>query len=125
MSPPPTVLIVDDDFDMRDTLLDIVLDEGLHAEGAEDGIAALAWLRSHPAPGVILLDWMMPRCNGAQFRAAQLADPALAGIPVVVLSADTTIDPMLHGLEIGHLLHKPVKLATLLEIIKRYCPHAA
>ena len=38
-------------------------------------------------PDVILLDLMMPVMNGWEFRRAQLADPALANIPVVVLSA--------------------------------------
>ncbi|MBZ0236125.1 MAG: response regulator [Deltaproteobacteria bacterium] len=119
------VLIVDDDFDMRDTLRDILEDEGLGVGVAADGLEALAWLQSNPPPALILLDWMMPRCDGAEFRARQRASPQLANIPVVLLTADLRIRDQVDALGAVDFLAKPVRLARLLEVVRRYCDPAA
>lgn len=116
-----TILIVDDDFDMRDSLVDILEDEGFDVAVAGDGLEALAYLRAHPAPDLILLDWMMPRCDGAQFRAQQQADPTLAAIPVILLTADTRMAEKMAALQVKEFLSKPVKLHRLLDVMKRYC----
>ena len=114
------VLIVDDDFDLRETLTDVLEDAGYGVATAADGVEALAYLRSHPPPTVILLDWMMPNCNGAQFRAEQLADPALAAIPVVLLTADTRLRDKLAELRVTTYLAKPCDRATLLSALRNY-----
>lgn len=114
------VLIVDDDFDLRETLSDVLADAGFAVATAADGVEALAYLRSHAPPTVILLDWMMPHCNGAQFRVQQLADPALAAIPVVLLTADTRRDDKLAELRVDTYLAKPCDRETLLAAVRKY-----
>lgn len=116
---PKAILVVEDDEDIRETLLDILRDEGFDALGAEDGVAALSLLRaSRSSPSLILLDLMMPRMNGAEFRAEQLSDPAIAGIPVVVLSADANVNTKGAGLRAAACIRKPIKLQTLLDTIR-------
>lgn len=116
-----TVLVVDDDFDVRETLREILGDEGFHTEGAGDGLEALEYLRNKPAPALILLDWMMPRCNGAEFRSEQRKDPSLASIPVVLLTADTKLDAKVRALDADGYLSKPLELDKLLEVVERHC----
>ncbi|PLS79555.1 MAG: response regulator, partial [Chloroflexi bacterium] len=83
-----TILVVDDDSGIREALTDILEDEGYAVRSACDGQAALDLLRQQAEPpALVLLDLMMPRMNGWQFRSEQRRDPALANIPVVVISA--------------------------------------
>ncbi|MFO0592796.1 MAG: response regulator [Polyangiaceae bacterium] len=81
------VLVIDDDADIRESLQALLEAYGFSAAAADGGPAALAMLREGPIPSVILLDLMMPEMDGAEFRRHQLADPAIAGIPVIVISA--------------------------------------
>lgn len=114
------VLVVDDNFEVREALADVLVDEGYEAVGAADGLEAIAYLRSGPRPNLILLDWMMPRCDGAQFRERQLAEPELAEIPVVLLTADAKLDRKIEGLKVQGFLRKPVELEDLLRVIARF-----
>jgi CheY-like chemotaxis protein len=115
-----TILVVDDDFDVRDSLSEILRDEGFAVAAAGDGLEALAYLRREPAPALILLDWMMPRCDGARFRQEQLADPRLAPLPVVVLTADTRAHERAQAAGVDGFLCKPVKLDRLLDLLAGY-----
>jgi two-component system response regulator MprA len=115
------VLVVDDDVDIRATLADVLVDEGYTVETAGDGLDALELLRGGLAPGLILLDLMMPRCDGADFRQAQLADPRLAGFPVVLLSATAKLDEKHGALRADAYLKKPVQLDELLATVARHC----
>src|SRR5947208_3365320 len=54
---------------------------------AADGREALARLRAEELPSLILLDLLMPRMDGWQFREAQLQDPSLRAIPTIVITA--------------------------------------
>jgi CheY-like chemotaxis protein len=116
-----TVLIVDDDPGIRDAMSDVLLDEGYPVATAGDGMEALDYLRTNPPPGVILLDWMLPRCYGAQIRAEQLRDPRLAGIPTVLITADPKIQDKTGMLDMHEHLAKPLELTRLLEVVQRYC----
>jgi two-component system response regulator MprA len=115
-----TVLIVDDDPDLRGALTDALTDEGYPVASARDGLDAMTYLRSHHAPALILLDWMMPNCNGPCFRRLQVQDPRLSGIPVLVLSADRHIDIKAGEMGLTNYLVKPVEVETLLGVIQRY-----
>ena len=117
------VLVVDDDADIRETLSLILEDEGYDVQSAADGAAALAVLRSGPAPDVILLDLMMPVMNGWQFRDAQLKDLAFASVPVVVLSADSSLRDKASYFG-GVYLSKPVNIDSLLTTIAASAPAA-
>jgi CheY-like chemotaxis protein len=115
------ILVVEDDQDVRDTLLEIFEYEGHPAIGVPDGQAALEWLRDAPVrPALILLDLMMPGMNGQEFREEQLKDPALASIPTFILSADTTAHDKEVSLQATEFLLKPVKLDALLDVAQRY-----
>jgi CheY-like chemotaxis protein len=116
--PHRSVLVVDDDRDIRETLEDVLAGEGFSVAAAANGKEALDYLRGSRHPCVILLDLMMPVLDGWGFRNAQVADPSLKGIPVVVLSAA----PDRRGLfEQTPVLQKPVSLDRLIGTISRYC----
>ena len=90
LAPPrdtATVLLVDDDLSIVDGVTDFLQEEGFKVVSATNGAEALSLLRGGVAPDVILLDVMMPLMDGWDFRATQLADPALRKIPIVVMSA--------------------------------------
>src|SRR5262249_19103493 len=78
-----TVLFVDDDDDIRDAVSDLLELGGWTVARAGDGEEALDWLMRNELPALILLDLKMPRCDGYEFRARQLADARLAAIPTV------------------------------------------
>jgi CheY-like chemotaxis protein len=80
------VLVVDDDADFRDLARRMLEREGYRVVQAENGRAALDRLRE-AAPGVILLDLMMPEMDGFEFVAALRADPVSRSVPVVVITA--------------------------------------
>ncbi|MGC3997522.1 MAG: response regulator [Anaeromyxobacter sp.] len=118
-SPPsPTVLVVDDDTDLRDTLGELLVEEGYDAQTCENGQAALARLREGGlSPRLILLDLMMPVMNGWQFREQQLQDARLREIPVVVMTASRGLDGA--PLRAQEILYKPVGLGELLDAVER------
>ena len=114
------VLIVDDDFALRDALCAALEAEGFAVAAASNGREALDYLRSGARPSLVLLDLMMPIMNGWEFRTEQRQDPELADIPVVVLSAFARSgDEELRG--IGQFLRKPFQLADLLAAVRAYC----
>src|SRR5207247_10056745 len=80
------ILIVEDDPDTREMLSTLLSIEGFHAVGAEDGLEGLHLLRTvkHGAPDVpclILLDLMMPRVRGHEFRRAPPGDQPVPTCP--------------------------------------------
>jgi CheY-like chemotaxis protein len=108
------VLIVDDELDIRETISEILMFEGHEVFAATDGEQALVRCRQLQ-PDLVLLDLMMPGMNGWEFRRAQLRDPAIAAVPVVVVSAvgrggDLSADGF---------LPKPFGLDELLAMVRR------
>ena len=120
------VLVVDDDADIRETIVEVLEDAGYHAVGAADGIEALAQLRDPDDHWcVVLLDLMMPNMDGRAFRAHQLQDPALSPIPVVIVSAMNDVEDAADQLGVAAHVTKPVPLARLVELVDRFCHRAA
>ena len=118
--PEPTVLVVDDDRDLRESLCEVLTEEGYVARGAADGREALEYLRSvEELPRLVFLDLMMPRMNGWQFRDAQKADPRIAGIPVAVVTAMGS-DTLVRGIDADLVIRKPPGLDELLDVCRRY-----
>ncbi len=115
------MLVVDDDADIREALQHALADEGYETVDADGGQKALAYLRSHPLPPLVLLDWNMAPMNGAQFMAELAKDTALSGVPVVLLTADAGAEAKAKGLPFAGRLRKPLTLDALFEMVARYC----
>lgn len=118
MSP---ILIVEDDPDVRASLVEVLEDEGYRVETASDGAEALDYLRGAPdeLPRLILLDMMMPKMDGFEFRAAQSSDTLLSRIPVAVVTADDQAGRRAAALGANGYLRKPVQLVDLLALVEK------
>ncbi|WP_437298266.1 response regulator [Sorangium sp. So ce426] len=115
------ILVVEDDLDIRSILTQLLVFEGYDVEEAADGAEALALLRRDAPPALILLDLMMPVMDGWQLRAELQRDPALASIPVVIVSADVRVEQEASRLRVAGLLKKPLQIEPLLELVHRIC----
>jgi two-component system cell cycle response regulator DivK len=115
------ILVIEDDDDICAALSDILRVHGFTTEVAHDGRAAIEHLRgASEVPRLILLDLMLPVMDGWAFRAAQLEDPRLASIPVVVLSAAADLTRHAADLHVEQYLNKPVDVSRLLNAIERH-----
>lgn len=112
-----TILIVDDDVDIRDTLCDFFEDEGYTVGAAGNGREGLQYLREHPRTSLVLLDLMMPVMDGFEFRSEQKRDPAIAAVPVIVMTARGAVSRA--EIDVDQVLQKPLKLDKLLDAIRR------
>ncbi len=115
------VLVVDDEPDLCLTIQMVLRLEGYDVVTSTDGAEALARLRAGFRPCLILLDIMMPRMNGFEFREEQMSDPVLREIPVFVLTGGG--DAVLNKVAALGLkaLRKPIELDTLLSVVRRFC----
>jgi CheY-like chemotaxis protein len=118
MHAPTSIVVVDDDHDVREALGEVLADEGFDTRLFESARAALDFLRAatNGAPSLILLDLMMPGMNGWQFREEQLKDERLRDIPVVVITASRLGSEAIRAREV---LFKPVALGDLVEAVHR------
>jgi two-component system chemotaxis response regulator CheY len=115
-----TILIVEDDATLRAALREALEEHGYEVEVAEEGAAALAWLRREPRPALILLDLMMPGLNGWDFLARRRIDPSLPAIPVVVLSGQLLGPERDSVLPADGFVRKPVDMDELLAEVQRH-----
>lgn len=115
-----SVLVVEDDEDMRFILTQLLEYHGWNTVTARDGVEALEMVQQH-RPALILLDLAMPRMNGLQFRAAQrqLPDPRLASIPCIVVSAAHDAPALQSALEAADVLMKPFEADRLLATVEK------
>jgi CheY-like chemotaxis protein len=117
------VLIVEDDEDLRDMMAQMLSIEGFRPATAANGREALDYLHHNldqtEKPHVILLDLMMPVMDGWEFRRQQKADPELAPVPVIVLSA---LDPArAASVDADAVLKKPLDFDRLLALVREHC----
>jgi CheY-like chemotaxis protein len=113
-----TVLVVEDDRELREMMVVMLALEGFEPEEASDGAEALDRLRRGARPHVILLDMMMPRMDGWEFCRQRALDPVLGEIPVVVLSA---VPRERIRVPAAAVLSKPFDYDTLLSTVRRLC----
>jgi len=113
------VLIVEDDADLRDMMAQLLHLEGFGAATVANGREALEYLHHGDRPDVILLDLMMPVMDGWEFRRRQQADPAVAGVPVIVLSAHD--QSRVADVNANAFLKKPLDFDRLLALVRGYC----
>jgi len=87
-----TVLVIDDDPDVRAMVKATIDDVGMKATTVANGKAALDWLASHPQPALVLLDLMMPKMDGFEFLERVRQNPHYVDLPIVVLTAKELTD---------------------------------
>lgn len=116
-----TVLVVDDDDDLREVLRDVIEEARFRVLTARNGDEAFALLESGETPCLILLDLKMPGMDGREFRRRQLANPRIAGIPVVGFTGLAAGEVEVRRLALSSFLRKPVNLHQLLETVEHYC----
>ena len=118
------ILIADDDADLRESLRLLLELHGHSVSEARNGREALHELDSTALPCVIVLDLMMPVMDGWQFRKAQLQNPALASIPVLVISAVPSHMQRPAELGVRRVFAKPFDYDELLTEVELLCPGA-
>jgi signal transduction histidine kinase/DNA-binding response OmpR family regulator len=113
-----TVLVVDDDPAVHEVLTPTLTKNGYRVIHARDGAEALAALRKSP-PDVMTLDVMMPNVDGWSVLAEMKSDPALAHIPVIML---TIVDDRNLGWSLGasEYMTKPVDRERLVALVQRF-----
>jgi CheY-like chemotaxis protein len=115
---PRTVLLVEDDLDIRDVLQDVLEGEGYDVIPAANGKQALDYLTLNDPPGadLVILDLMMPMVSGWEVLDRMARDRRLADIPVIVVSAVAREKPP----RAYTFLRKPFTLETLSRAV-RHC----
>lgn len=124
--PTGPVLVIDDQEDIRDAISALLANAGYQVSTAEHGRAALDRIkRQGERPCLILLDLMMPVMDGVEFRERQLADPDLASIPVVIVSAFGQHPRTSQVLRAVAYIGKPIDVDRLLENVACHCTRQA
>jgi signal transduction histidine kinase len=111
------ILLVEDDRGIRNVLGTILEEHGYVVTAVGNGRQALHRLQTRRAPDLIILDLRMPVMDGWQFRAAQKADPTLAEIPVLALSADGSAQA--EAIDAAAYIRKPLSTDVLLGTVRR------
>lgn len=83
---PPRALLVEDDSNERELLAGLLGMNGCECATAADGVEALDYLAAHDRPDVVLLDMLMPRCDGPTTLRAIRAEPRLSDLRVFCVS---------------------------------------
>jgi CheY-like chemotaxis protein len=120
MSERRLIMVVDDDADIRETVADVLQDEGYSVEVAANGREVLEQLHgSTRLPDLILLDLMMPELDGWGVLAELEKTPRFASVPVVVFSAYASDDAAVAALKVRGFVRKPLRLEDLLAVVAR------
>ncbi len=122
LAPNKYVFLVEDSKDIQTLIHHFFIGEGYKVEWANNGEEALQKLRSLSVlPDLILLDLMMPKMNGHQFRLEQKKDAKLSSIPVVVMTADINVAEQARRMGANGHLRKPFTVESLLKTAAIYC----
>lgn len=112
---PPTLLLVEDDSDLRDALVEILLGEGHTVAATANGDEALAWLEAHPSPALVLVDMWTPRKDSWRLLDTLRREPRFADVPVMAISSSEERHPA-----IREVLSKPFDREALLAGVRRF-----
>ncbi len=105
------VLVVEDDADLREILLIALAEEGYAVAGAENGLEALVSLTFGVRPDAVLLNLHMPVLSGAELVDAVREDPALAPLPVILMTGAPVPPDVTRTVDA--VLVKPFEIETL------------
>ena len=119
--PRRSILVVEDDEDIRQTIARALEAAGYTVATARNGREALDLLSGTERPCLILLDLLMPVMNGPDFLSELRAHDVMAGIPVVVVSA---YERLAASLPVQGVIRKPFELQDLFATAARYCAPA-
>jgi CheY-like chemotaxis protein len=117
-----SILVVDDDDDVRKMLCFVLAAEGYAAVEAHDGVEALEMMDTDGPPALAVVDLMMPRMDGEELIRKMRQNPALALTPVAVVSGRASPST---GLAVNAHLVKPVEIGELLAVVHRLSGVAA
>jgi CheY-like chemotaxis protein len=112
-----TILIVEDDVECLEAVKDALEGDGYVVVTATQGLQGLQRLESGPLPDLILLDLMMPVMDGWQFLREQRRRPALAALPVALLSGERDLAHRAGDLKVAGYIRKPFDLDELLAVV--------
>ncbi len=112
------ILLVEDDSGIRDSVAEVLELEGYQVAAVANGSDALEWLAREVPPDVLLVDLVMPVMSGGELLARVRADPRLAGVPAVLMTAaiPTAQSPIPAA---DATLPKPFELDALLDVVGR------
>lgn len=119
-----TILIADDEEDLRALLLMTLEDPAFRLLEASDGESALHLIKS-ALPDIVILDWMMPKKTGIDVACAMQEHPRLKHIPIIMLTAKDQQSDQECGREAGVCAYfvKPFSPLKLLETVQRLLAH--
>ncbi|HEX2657998.1 MAG TPA: response regulator [Polyangia bacterium] len=121
-----SILLVEDDDDLREALVGALADERYQVKGVANGSEALETLKTGPRPNLILLDLLMPVMNGWVFCERVRQDPQLSKIPIVAMSGAASRDPQSpYYIDVEAFVTKPVHMESLLETLRSVLPEDA
>jgi CheY-like chemotaxis protein len=116
-----TILLIDDDGDVREAIALFLRKRGFNVRTADHGLDALRKLQQEGLPSVIIVDLMMPIMDGWEFMKRQRRDWRLCTIPTIVISGVPSHDPRCLEMPIVRLLPKPYTLDQLMAAIEAEC----
>ena len=113
-----TIVVVDDEFGLTDVLAATLSDVGFRMHTAANGVQGLELMSEHP-PDLVILDFMMPLLDGPGVLGTMRADPRLASVPVIVISA--VPESVVRARCSGYVafLRKPFEFDAVLAAIQR------
>lgn len=117
-----SVVVVDDDGDVRENLQEILEREGFNVFAAKDGCEALKLIEQCRGRCLIVLDLLMPEMDGWEFLERQLAFPgAGSGRPIVVVSGAMDAPRALKMPGVVAVLMKPFELSEFVATVREHC----
>jgi CheY-like chemotaxis protein len=116
-----SILVVDDQTESSDAVGLALEQQGVHVRVAHDGEEALTMLQRGFRPCVVVVDLMMPKMDGWEFRQRQLSNPQFADIPVLIMSGYPNADKAAGTLGVRTVLKKPLSVPRLLSLLNRHC----
>lgn len=121
VQPIDPILLIEDDPNQREPLTLLLELKGYVVRAVSSVAEAWAVLEEGSRPCLIILDLMLPVVDGTAFRRAQLLDPVIAPIPVILYSASTDLDAIARQLDVAGAVAKPGNVTELIRLVDERC----